>query len=125
MTTACELCRTCAQCIAICADKALSSNGVLPGDLYRFFVHQAVLAGTILTLADYRELRELPYLMNYPLHIHAQYPADRRPASTNETRACRYDVFFEEEGWERGIAIHEPLSSWLAANAEGGDRRSA
>ena len=86
---------------------------------------RAVLAGTILAHADSRELQELPHLVNYPLHMHAQYPADRRPASLNQTITCRYDVFFEDKDWERGIAIREPLRSWLGADAEGGGRRSA
>jgi hypothetical protein len=81
--------------------------------LYRLFFHQAVLAGTILAQTGDEDRLELPYLVNYPLHMHDAYPASRRPALLNEVISFRYDTLAEEPRWEQFIAIDEPLQSWL------------
>jgi hypothetical protein len=81
--------------------------------LYRIFIHQAILAGTILSTVDYQEIQQLSHLINYPLHMHTEYPADRRPAYMNELITCRYDVFFEDPGWRRAFPVKEPLKGWL------------
>jgi len=38
--------------------------------LYKIFIHQAVLAGCVLSTLKQMDIVELPYLVNYPLHIH-------------------------------------------------------
>ena len=81
--------------------------------LYRLFIHQAFLTGTILAQTDYEERDELPYLVNYPLHMHTSYPAPRRPARLNDVYSCRYDNLADDAHWERVMAIDEPLQSWL------------
>jgi hypothetical protein len=81
--------------------------------LYRIFFHQAVLAGTVLSSMDRQEIQELSHLINYPLHMHAEYPADRRPEYMNELITCRYDVFFEDPNWREIFPVKEPLKSWL------------
>lgn len=81
--------------------------------LYRLFFHQAVLAGTIIAQTEDTDRLELPYLVNYPLHMHDSYPASRRPARLNDVIAFRYDTLAEEPHWEQTIAIDEPLQSWL------------
>jgi len=81
--------------------------------LYRIFLHQAALAGTILASMGRQEMQELSYLINYPLHMHAQYPAGRRPKYMNELITCRYDVFFEDPNWREVFPVKEPLKSWL------------
>ncbi len=86
--------------------------------LYRIFVHQAVLAGVILAEMGQHEMQEFPYLINYPLHMHADYPADRRPQSMDELATCRYEAVFEDPDWEQGIPAQEPLRSWLIEQLE-------
>jgi hypothetical protein len=81
--------------------------------LYRIFIHQAVLAGTILSSMDRQEIQELSHLINYPLHMHTDYPADRRPEYMNELITCRYDVFFQDPNWRQILPIKEPLKGWL------------
>jgi hypothetical protein len=81
--------------------------------LYRIFIHQAILAGTVLSSLEQRELQELSYLVNYPLHMHAQYPDDLRPMFLNELITCRYETTFEDPDWEDAIRVKEPLRSWL------------
>jgi hypothetical protein len=81
--------------------------------LYRLFIHQAVLAGTILAETSFEERCELPHLINYPLHMHASYPASRRPKKLNEVITFRYDTLADDPNWQATIAIDEPLLSWL------------
>jgi hypothetical protein len=81
--------------------------------LYRLFFHQAVLAGTILAQTEDDARQELPPLVNYPLHMHAAYPASRRPARLNDVITFRYDTLAEEPHWEQIIPIDEPLKRWL------------
>ena len=81
--------------------------------LYKIFIHQAVLAGTILASTGQQELQELGHLINYPLHMHAEYPAGRRPAYMDELVTCRYEAFFQKPDWRKTIAIKEPLKGWL------------
>lgn len=81
--------------------------------LYKIFFHQAVLAGTILSSIQPADLQELPYLVNYPLHMHGDYPKDRKPKFLNEVITCRYDMLFESENWRKAIPINEPLKTWF------------
>ena len=81
--------------------------------LYRIFIHQAILTGTILSRLKQGELHQLPHLINYPLHMHSSYPADRRPARMNDLVTCRCDTFFHDRSFETDIAIDEPLKGWL------------
>jgi hypothetical protein len=85
--------------------------------LYQIFFHQAVLAGVILASVEQNTLHSLSHLVNYPLHMHANYPAERRPATMNELVTCRYDTAFQNSDWSRTIAVNEPLKSWLANQA--------
>ena len=81
--------------------------------LYRIFIHQAVLAGCILSTFKQADILELPYLVNYPLHMHTQYPIDRRPRFINELVSFRYEDFFTDPNWQEVIQVKEPQKSWL------------
>jgi hypothetical protein len=81
--------------------------------LYRIFIHQAILAGTILEICDQEELQKLPHLINYPLHMHSSYPPDRRPGRMNDMITVRYDTLFQVPVWDTDLLIDEPLNSWL------------
>ncbi len=81
--------------------------------LCRLFMHQAVLAGTILAHTAEQDRQELPYLVNYPLHMHTDYPPPRRAARLNDLITCRYDTLADEAQWDQVITIEEPLQSWL------------
>lgn len=81
--------------------------------LYRIFIHQAILAGCILSTFKQADIVELPYLVNYPLHMHTQYPIDRRPRFINELVSFRYEDFFTDPNWQEVIQVKEPQKSWL------------
>ncbi|MCJ7625193.1 MAG: hypothetical protein MUO76_16980 [Anaerolineaceae bacterium] len=85
--------------------------------LYKVFIHQAVLAGTILSTLKQEELQEFPHTVNYPLHMHSQHSLTRRVKRLNDVVICRHDTFFNDPDWRERIHIDEPLKSWLEAQA--------
>jgi hypothetical protein len=81
--------------------------------LYQIFIHQAVLAGCILSHLQQDEIVELPHQVNYPLHMHTQFPANLRPQSINELVSIRYEDFFSHPAWQDQIQVDGPLKEWL------------
>lgn len=82
--------------------------------IYKIFIHQAVLSATVIASINQKEIKQLPYIVNYPLHMHSQYPADRRPQSINELITLRYEGFFSKPNWRDKIQVEPPLEDWLA-----------
>jgi hypothetical protein len=58
-------------------------------------------------------LHELPYRVNYPLHMHEGYPLDRRPRFVDELISFRYDLLAGDPRWPDKVPMREPLRSWL------------
>lgn len=58
---------------------------------YAVFMHQAVLAGILLHRYRPDQLLELPESYNYPLHMHADYPAEYRIHALEELKTARYE----------------------------------
>jgi hypothetical protein len=81
--------------------------------LYKIFIHQAVLSASVIANINQAEIKQLPYLVNYPLHMHSQYPADRQPKSMNELISFRYERFFSKPDWRDIIQVEPPLKEWL------------
>jgi hypothetical protein len=81
--------------------------------LYRVFMHQAVLAGVILSSFSRAQLCELPESYNYPLHLHADYPPEFRPTKLNELVTCRYETLDELKRILQLIAVDEPAMAWI------------
>ena len=89
--------------------------------LYDIFMHQAVLAGSILSSLKPEEFQQLPFEMNYPLHLHTRVAAARRPASLDQLITCRYedyDELFGNPDVDGLIQIDKPLKDWLQAQFE-------
>jgi hypothetical protein len=85
----------------------------LADPLYRLFMHQAVLAGTVLSGFSPEHLYELPESYNYPLHLHSTYPPEFRPAKLNDLVTCRYETFDELKKALASIGVDEPTKTWL------------
>lgn len=85
--------------------------------LYKLFLHQAILAGVIISTLNHEELVELPPTINYPLHMHDQVPPDAKPRFIDDLVSCRYDTLFDAPGGLSSIAAREPFMSWLAGQA--------
>jgi hypothetical protein len=87
-------------------------------ELYQIFMHQAVLAGTILASVKPGELQQLQFEINYPLHLHTRVDEKRRPKNIARLITCRYEdyeEFFANPEIERFIQIDQPLKDWLDA----------
>lgn len=83
------------------------------------FLHQAVLAATLLNRCTREQILIYPPNINYALHLHNQYPDTTRAKTLNELITCRTEYLYEEDGWqERFPAIEEPLRSWLFSRWE-------
>jgi hypothetical protein len=82
--------------------------------LYKIFLHQAILAGAVMTTHSREQIQILSHLVNYPLHMHQHIPAERRPARMNELISGRYDTFFQDPDWPQSFPSDEPLRGWLA-----------
>jgi hypothetical protein len=81
--------------------------------LYRVFMHQAVLAGVVLSSFSRAQLYELPESYNYPLHLHGDYPVEFRPTNLNDLVTCRYETFDELKKTLASIAVDEPVKTWI------------
>jgi hypothetical protein len=88
--------------------------------IYAIFVHQALLSGVILANVERSASRELPEWYNYPLHLHKDYDAARRPKALDELITCRYERLPHEQEatWWSGIEIGEPLADWLQRHSQ-------
>jgi len=82
--------------------------------LRALFLHQVVLAGTLLRLVPRSALRELPFAYNYPLHLHRQAPEALKPRRLEELVTVRYEDFPILEG-DSGLAMSEASRRAIAA----------
>jgi hypothetical protein len=82
--------------------------------LYKIFIHQALLSACVIANIDQAQMVELPHWVNYPLHMHTEYPPDRRPKTLNDLTSFRYEVFFSTPSWRDIIQVEPPLDGWLA-----------
>lgn len=80
---------------------------------YRVFMHQAVLAGAVLSSFSPAQLYELPESYNYPLHLHADYPPEFRPTKLSDLVTCRYETFDELKKILAFIPVDEPIKTWI------------
>ncbi|MEW6187201.1 MAG: hypothetical protein AB1585_15820 [Thermodesulfobacteriota bacterium] len=86
--------------------------------LYKIFIHQAILAGTILARLKPSEIHYFSRRVNYPLFLHDRYPLEHRPPGLNGLTSFRYDAytFFKNTNWLAILPSDEPLKLWLNRN---------
>ena len=79
--------------------------------LYRIFVHQAILAATLLVELKKDEMQDLGTSFNYPVFL------EPSPEIPNDVVTLRYDEFkfFEQPGWENKVLVKEAVKTWLKA----------
>jgi hypothetical protein len=77
--------------------------------LYRIFVHQSVLAATLLTLLREDATQDLGSRINIPMFLETELDIAQKAAT------LRYDEFkfFEQPAWEKKVALSEPFKNWL------------
>jgi len=81
---------------------------------YTVFMHQAVLAGVILSTLATDDMQELPPKYNYPLHLHAEDATEDRPSSLEELVTFRHEGFYEDTEWIKKMPAKETLKQWIA-----------
>jgi hypothetical protein len=79
---------------------------------YTLYLHQAVLAATILNLCKRDEIKLLPNQYNFPLHLLDQLDARQKPAWLNDLVTARYDDL-EVNQLLSLLPIKDPYKSWL------------
>jgi len=92
------------------ADRAFQ-EGPCQDPLRRVFLHQAVLSALVAKELERQEVRLLPPEYSYPLHMHDEVPPERRARALNDLVCAAYEDAIPIDG----IAIEEPLRSWLKA----------
>ncbi|HUS86795.1 MAG TPA: DJ-1/PfpI family protein [Bacteroidales bacterium] len=80
---------------------------------YSVFVHQAILAGTILSQMKKDEICELSVKYNYPLNLYSEIPDEKRIRKLNDLVTARYDLFAGYQHWNALIEIDQTLKSWI------------
>ncbi|HRS94358.1 MAG TPA: hypothetical protein P5179_03715 [Candidatus Latescibacteria bacterium] len=89
-------------------------KGLLKGNpLHRVFLHQAVLAATILARVDRNEILLFTPHVNYPLHMHADHPANQATKSMDDLVTCRYEGFFARDDWAKTVPVSDALEAWI------------
>ena len=78
---------------------------------YIIFMHQAVLAGIMLTQLEREEMCELPWTYNYPGHLYEQDNTGRRPSRLDDLVTIRHEGF--EGDWWHALPTSEELRAWL------------
>ncbi len=79
---------------------------------YKLYLHQAVLAATILNQCKRDEIKLLPNEYNFPLHLLDRMDEKDKPVWLNDLVTARYDDF-DQTGWQTALPIKEPFKSWL------------
>ncbi|PKN97913.1 MAG: hypothetical protein CVU42_14310 [Chloroflexi bacterium HGW-Chloroflexi-4] len=79
---------------------------------YKLYLHQAVLAATIINLCKKGEIKLLPNEYNFPLHLINRMDEQYKPAWLNELVTARYDDF-DGPDWRTALPAKEPYKSWL------------
>jgi hypothetical protein len=79
---------------------------------YKVFLHQAVLAATILNLCKRNEIKLLPNEYNFPLHLISRMDEKDKPGALNDLVTVRYDDL-DDAGWPTVLPVKEPFKSWL------------
>jgi hypothetical protein len=60
------------------------------------FLHQAALAGDILSSLKQQEMIELPETYNYSVYLQDKYPANKRPRSVDDVVLFRHEFIFAD-----------------------------
>jgi hypothetical protein len=80
-------------------------------NLYRIFIHQAILTGSILSHLGTIELQELPHTVNYSLFLHNDYPPETCVAHMEDLVSARYEDLNGK--WRLSIDCQPALDNWL------------
>jgi len=108
----------CSDFEELLGDKAFQET-IADDRLHRLFLHQAVFSAVLMSKLQPSEIKMLPPEYGYPLHLHDKLPAKRRARAINDLVTIIYEDYFHQNDWDQGIAMGEPLKSWLKSRLAG------
>lgn len=79
---------------------------------YRLFIHQAALAGTIVSSVPREKIELLPREYNYPLHLHTEMPAAQKVQALDPLVTARYEDY-DPPFWFTELPCGDTVRSWL------------
>jgi hypothetical protein len=85
---------------------------------YEVFMHQAVLAGVVLSSFERSQLRELPRGYNYPMDLHNIDHTTFRPGSMDEVVTFRHEGCFEAKDWREHFPASNELIQWIESKLQ-------
>lgn len=88
-------------------------SGPCANQLQRIFLHQVVLSTLLPAMLGWERIRLLPSEYSYPLHLHHEVPAPKRPGTLNELVCPVYEGTFRYPETLNGLQVEEPLRTWL------------
>ena len=82
--------------------------------LHRIFVHQSILAATLLSRLEDDEMQDLGVRINYPVFL------EGATELVCDAVTIRYDEFkfFEQPGWEKKVLLKDDVKNWLLAQTK-------
>jgi hypothetical protein len=89
-------------------------TGACQDELHQVFLHQAVFSALMAASLVPDQIRILPPAYNYPYHLQASIPEDRRAQALNDLTTIAYEDCSLNPTELTDIEIREPLQSWLA-----------
>jgi hypothetical protein len=81
--------------------------------LYAIFVHQAVLAGSILSLVNREQIKIFSESYNYPVMLYDKMTPEKSQARLDDMRTIRYDEFQTNPAWLEHFKMGPELRDWL------------
>lgn len=85
-------------------------------ELYKIFLHQAIMVGTMLAELSEEDFEIYPIQINFPLYSYPNHP--HKPQWINELVSCRLDLLQTRDNWKEWLPIREPLKSWFLHNMD-------
>ncbi len=85
-------------------------------EMYRIFLHQAILTGTILAELNEDEIEQYPVQVNFPLYAYPRHP--HKPEWINDLLTCRLDLLGTDDCWKSWLPMRDPVKSWLISQVD-------
>ncbi|TFH66023.1 MAG: hypothetical protein E4G91_00270 [Candidatus Zixiibacteriota bacterium] len=101
------------ECFAILYTDTVFVDWCKQDRLRAIFLHQAALAGAVLSTLKQEDMIELPALYNYPIFMQDKYPVDKRPRSVDDVVIFRHEFIFSDIKELEKIKDAPRMYSWL------------
>jgi len=110
------ICRRWRDTFEALAGEVAFQSGACSDIPHRVFLHQTPFSPVVATAIPEARIRILPPTYGYPYNLHDDVPAGRRPTALNDLVSIAYEDRSLTPDALSGIAVREPLRTWLAEN---------